>query len=140
MHVEKYSAIEWSTMGEWAHRYCFNEIRPSQMNRIDYALLAVKDGVPQAYLTARELDSESVYWQYGGALKSSEKSVNVLKAYQSFIETTKQSGMKRITTLIQNTNLPMLKMAMHCGFRIIGVRLFNNEIFCELLNEFAGEK
>lgn len=139
MHVEKYSAIEWTTMGEYAHRYCFNENRPAEMNRIDYALLAVEDGVPLAYLTARELDNESVYWQYGGALKSSEKSVKVLKAYQMFIETMKKGGMKRISTLIQNNNLPMLKMAMHCGFRIIGVRLFKNEIFCELLNEFEGE-
>lgn len=135
MKTLMFSADEWKNMAENAHRYCFAEIRPSDMDRISYALMGVDGEVPTGYVTVRELDSESVYWQYGGAFKSIEKSINVLKTYQGFINRTKEMGVKRISTYIQNTNLPMLKMAMHCGFRIIGTRTFKNEIFCELINE-----
>jgi len=135
MIVRKFSPTEWAVMAENAHRYCFSEIRPADMDRISFAIASFEDEVPFGYVTVRELDSESVYWQYGGAFKSCEKSVKVLKHYQGYINFCKEAGYKRISTYIQNTNLPMLKMAMHCGFRIIGVRLFQNEVFCELLNE-----
>ena len=44
---------------------------------------------------------------------------------------------KRITTLIENKNTVMLKMAMKVGFRVIGVRNFQGSILLEHLLEFS---
>lgn len=124
-------------MSENAHRVVFHEVRPMQMDRIDHVLLVVDGLVPLSYVTVRELDSETVYWQYGGAFPSSAGTLKVMKSYRLLIEFTKR-GYKRISTLVQNTNISYLKMALSCGFVPMGVRFVKGEIYVELLNEFGG--
>lgn len=138
MIVRKIPPEEWRVISEEAHKVCFSEIRPKDMERISFALIAEKDGVPAGYVTCRELDSESVYWQYGGSFPNIKKNIYSMRAYEAFHKFTKELGFKRITTYIQNTNISMLKLAFSQGFRIIGVRLFGNEVFCELLNDLGG--
>jgi hypothetical protein len=136
VNVERLTADEWRELSEGAHKVVFEEQRPSHFDRIDYALLAVgDDGLPQGYLTARELDSSSVYWQYGGAFPGTKGSSKSFAAYQEFVRWTRERY-GRVTTLVQNTNVVYLKMAMSVGFRIIGVRCFHGDVFCELMLEF----
>lgn len=128
---------QWSVFSEDAHRSCFSEFRPAYTDRIDYALLAHD---PQSrgilgYVTVRELDHEGVYWQYGGAFPSVEKGPLVYKCFLKFIETMR-SKYKRITTLVENTNITYLKIAMKAGFRIVGVRMFKGSVLVELLLDF----
>ena len=137
--LEKLSPSEWALISESAHMTCFKEERKKSMDRIDYALLTTRDGVPCSYVTVRELDSRSVYWQYGGAFPSAEKGIKAFNDYCSFVSWHCERY-DRVTTLIENNNIAMLKMALHCGFRIIGIRYFNNSILLELLNDFTKAK
>jgi hypothetical protein len=130
MHLEGYTAEEWQTFAENAHLICFNEHRPAEMNRIDFALLVVDGKTPQAYGTFREIDSETVYMQYGGSFPETLNTVKSFQAYCLVLNYLKERY-KRATTLIENTNLVMMKFAMKQGLRIIGVRNFKGSILLE---------
>jgi hypothetical protein len=130
---------EWTSYSERFHLIVFNELRLKTLDRIDYALVAEDaEGIPFGFCTVKEFDSESVYWQFGGGIPGVRNSIQAVKGYESFIEWTKERY-KRITTLIENTNISYLKLAMHFGFRIIGCRTFKGIILVELLNEFNLE-
>jgi hypothetical protein len=139
IEIEKLSSSDWKALAADAHKVVFEEIRPAYMDRIDYALLAVNrnSNVPLCYVTVRELDNESVYWQFGGAFPSAKDSIVAFRAYQAGLRWTKDRY-ERVTTLVENQNVRYLKMAMAMGFRIIGVRTFKGQVLCELLLEFGG--
>lgn len=138
LFVIRLDAKEWEKMAEDAHVICFNEKRPSYVNRIDYALLVVdqKTDKPVSYITVKEFDNETAYWQHGGGFPGTI-GIPVYQAYRACIAYSKERY-KRIFTLIENKNTPMLKMAMKVGFRIIGVKNIANEIMLEHLIEFRG--
>ncbi len=131
---------DWKEYSESAHMMAFKENRSSDMDRIDYALLVINsdNDTPLGYVTVRELDAESVYWQYGGATPASIRSITSYRTYEEMIKWT-STRYKRITTLIENDNIPMLKFAMSVGYRIIGCRTFKNSILLEHLIEFDKE-
>lgn len=106
------------------------------MDRIDFALLAVTDsGSPAGYVTCRETDNETVYWQFGGAFPSIKGTVLSMRAYEDFINWTRERY-SRVYTLIENTNSAMLRMAQKVGFSIIGIKNFKGQILLEHLMEF----
>lgn len=126
-----YLPHEWKLVSEDAHLVTFNELRPCDMNRIDFALVVWNEN-PLGYMTCREFDSETIYISYGGAF---EKSFKVLEGYKAMIKSLKETY-KRATTLIENNNIPMLKMAMSQGFLVTGIKNFKNQIYLELSQEF----
>lgn len=135
MQVKRYEKEEWKKISESAHIICFSETRPIGFDRIDFALLVVTDGnVPAGYITCRETDSETVYWQFGGAFPSIKGTIMSFRAYEAFVEWTK-SKYRRIYTLIENTNIAMLRMAQKVGFLIIGIKNFHGSIYLEHLLE-----
>ena len=140
MHVEKIPYEAWELMmSENAHRAVFEEKRPRFFSKIDFALLAIHpNNEPAAYCTVRELDAESVYWQFGGAFDNVRNQTWAVTAYKSLLDWNKEKY-KRITHYIENTNIRYLKLAMQFGFRIIGVRLFEGRVFVELLNELESK-
>lgn len=127
-----YSSKEWEMLARDAHASVFNEERPSEMNRIDGALLSHVGDLPYGYITLRELDSETVYIQYGGAFEPAKTKVFTYSIYSKMIDSL-LSKYKQISTLIKNENVSMLKLAMKKGFRVIGVRMFKSEVYCELI-------
>ena len=129
--VIKVESIDWEKMSEEAHLICFNEIRPKSCNRIDYTLMVVdtRTDKPVSYITVKEYDDETVYWQHGGSFPGST-GIPAWKAYNLCIDWSK-GFYKRIFTLIENVNVPMLKMAMKAGFRIIGTKTISNGIMVE---------
>lgn len=132
---------QWSVFSEDAHRASFSEFRPAGMDRIDYALLAHDPrgrGV-LGYVTIRELDADSIYWQYGAAFDNIAKGIIVTRVYQRIINFARERY-KRITTLVENTNVSYLKLAMKMGFRIVGVRMFKGQVLVELLLDFEDNK
>lgn len=131
---------EFYDIAEMTHLVVFNEQRPKDMNRIDFAILIEGENhEPLGYGTYREIDSESVYMQYGGCFPNTQNTVKAWDVYVAAIDTLESKGFKRATTLIENTNIPMLKFAFKKDFRIIGVRLFEGKIYCELLKTFIKE-
>ena len=123
---------------ETAHLLCFGKSKPASFDRIDYALLAVHDDKPLAYVTVRELDPDTVYWQFGGVFPMMQKTLLVARCYKQFIDF-QTTLCHRISTCIENTNLPMLRLAMAHGFKINGIRNYQG-ILVELLYEQATVK
>ena len=133
--VKRIEKHEWKAMAERAHLICFNEKRPAQMDRIDYALLNVRGTEALSYCTVRELDGESCYWQYGGAFPNTKGTATTFYNYRRYAQWCFNQGYKRVTTYIENTNVPMIKIALKVGFRIIGTRFFKGHILVEFLLE-----
>lgn len=138
IEVQILTPAEWKEFSEYAHKICFNEVKPSSFDRIDFAMLCVGNGRPCAYVTCRELDPDTVYWQFGGAFPETRGTLLSWKCYEKMNEMIR-GKYKRITTLIENNNIVMLKFAMKMGYRIIGVRNFKGSILLEHLLEFDKE-
>lgn len=134
--------IDYIPSDEW-ERYCaphahlavFGETLPPGLERIDYALVAVSEALakPLAYLTVREFDEETAYLKRGGAFEALPVGAR-LKVYLQLLDYLMQRYV-RLTTLVENTNVPYLKLAMTAGFRAIGLRNFHGSILLELLKE-----
>lgn len=137
VEISRLDPEQWSSFSEDAHRACFSELRPAYTDRIDYAILAHDPhsrGI-LGYTTVRELDHESVYWQFGGVFDNIAKGPIVYKVYLTLIEYMRKKY-KRISTLVENSNVSYLKLAMKAGFRIIGVRMFKGVVLVELQLDF----
>jgi L-amino acid N-acyltransferase YncA len=139
IHTTRIDAQAWKEIySENAHLIAFSKHKPATSERIDFALIVAKDALALGYVTCRELDAETVYWQFGGAFPSAKDTILSWQGYANMAEWCKVNGYKRITTLIENLNMPMLKMAMKVGFRVIGCRTFGGKVYLENLLEFAS--
>jgi hypothetical protein len=132
VNVQKYDAYQWSLVSEDTHLLVFNEYRPKDMSRIDFSLV-VWEKTPLGYITCREFDSETIYISYGGGL---DKSYKILSGYKMLLDYLKQKY-KRATTLVENTNISMIKMAMSQGFLVTGIKNIKNHIYLELVVEWG---
>lgn len=129
--ITKVLPIDWKSVSKNTHAAVFGTVRDPDVDRIDFSLIVSINEVPLGYITGKELDSETVYWQFGGTLR---KDFRTIRAYQMCIDEMKKYY-KRITTCILNTNQTMLKMAMHVGFLINGVRYHDGKVLVELVKE-----
>lgn len=136
VEVEYIAGREWARFAPDAHKAVFSETLPPEYDRIDFALLAVdkEQARPVAYLTARELDKESVYLKHGGAFDPLKGTFHSLAVYLSLLNWLKEKY-ARITTLVENTNSVYLRLALAAGFTIIGIRNFKGSILVELFLE-----
>lgn len=133
------SPIEWKQLAESAHLSIFGEVRDRGLDRIDFCIVIGDQSVPFSYATIRELDSKTAYMQYGGAFPLTQKSIKAFNCYLLTVKFLEEKGYARITTLIENTNTSMIKFALKLGFLIIGIRTFENKIYCEFLKKFKEE-
>lgn len=138
MRIEKIEKDNWKKFSESAHLICFKENRAHSLDRIDFALLAINDiDIPCGYVTCRETDSETLYWAFGGAFPSVKGTINSYRCYEDFIKWT-AARYKRVYTLIENTNSPMLRMAAHVGFFVVGIKNFHGQVLLEHMMEFEN--
>lgn len=129
--IVRYTPDEWREFSEGAHRAVFKETRSSDMDRISFALVFVVNEQAAGYATCREVDRDTVYISYGGALDSF-KGFTAAKLYKLFMDYLRERY-DNITTLISNQNVNMLHLAMKNGYRIVGLRNFKGEILLEAL-------
>ncbi len=135
VRVEKISPEAWQPYAEAAAEAVFGVRRPGDLGRFDFALLLVNDAedIPVAYVTCKELDDDTLYWQFGGPLPSLQ-GIHIFRVFAELVGWT-LSRYERATMFIENENVPALRMAMAAGFRISGVRFYAGEILCELFLE-----
>lgn len=133
--VTRLSPEEWSELSEKAHLISFNTHKPKEFDRITFAMIVQNEKGPMGYITARENDAETLYWQFGGSFPGTLESSLTFVGYKAFVEFCK-SKYQRITTLIENDNFVMLKMAMKVGFKIVGIRNYNGLILLDHVLEF----
>lgn len=139
MRVVKISKEKWQEFSERAHLIVFNEIRKPDMERLDFALLVESSaGIPMQYATCRELDSHSLYLQYGGSFPGTKGSIQSLRCLEKILDWACFAGYERVSFLVENTNEAMLKLAMRCGFLIVGIRNFKGLILLEHVKDFPA--
>jgi len=137
MNLKIVKPQDWVILAEDFHWAVFGKIKPATKDRIDYTMLVEQDEIAQMYITCRELDSETVYWQFGGSLPPARGSIKSYRAYVICIEWAAMVY-KRISTLIDNTNKVMLKAAASVGFKIVGVKNLGGTILLDHVLEFKG--
>lgn len=130
VEVLRYEPDQWKDYAESAHKLIFRECRDASFDRISFALIAVGGGSTIGYVTCRELDKESLYWQFGGALDEF-RGLKAVRGFQAFLAYS-AARYKRVSTLVRNDNVGYLHMLMKMGFRAIGMRTFEGEIFLEM--------
>lgn len=137
IRVEPLSTTAWNDISENAHKVAFGTVKPASLERIDFALMAVDSASdqPLGYVTCREHDAETLYWQFGGALPGTKGTIKSWRAYQEGLGWC-EGRYKRVTTMIENTNLPMLELALKAGFLVNGIRYTADKILVELVKEF----
>jgi hypothetical protein len=139
MRVVLIGKEDWVEIAEKAHLIVFNEVKKPEMDRIDFALLVENDGgIPMQYATCKELDAESLYFQYGGSFPGTKGSPKSLHCMERILDWAEFAGYRRIAFLVENTNEPMLKLALRCGFLITGIRNFKGSILLEHTREFPS--
>jgi hypothetical protein len=136
--VNRLQPDEWKVLAEKAHLVVFNEKREAEINRIDFALLCLLDGTLQTYVTVKEMDAESLYWQYGGAFPTAKKSLVAFRCFQKLIEYCFDEGYKRISLYVKNDNFSMLKFVMSHTFTIVGMRTIAGDTFLEFNKELRS--
>lgn len=134
MEVKQYSLDEWKTIAKDVHFVCFNELREEDENTFDFALMVVKDDVPQCYTTCIEFDKFSCYMQHGGRFPSARGSVATFNGYKKMIEYLHEKY-PRLLTKTKNTNIPMLKLSFATGFIVHGIDVYGSEVFVKLIND-----
>ena len=127
MVVKIYSKKEWLEYSSQFHDVVFNNPEFKEIENIDFSLVAFDGDEVLGFATIRVLDKFHAYMQYGGAVK---KGYKTLSAYLKMIELLKGSFLN-ITTLIENTNHPMIILAMKAGFNINGIRIKSGNIYLE---------
>lgn len=138
MIVEQLSPADWKTLSEDAHKVAFGTVKPVADERIDYALICVEGTKLQGYLTAKEMDGKTVYWQFGGAFPGTKGTPSTFKGYLAFVRWTMERY-ERVQTRIESKNTAMLKMALKVGFEVVGVRVAQGFTMVELELEFNKE-
>lgn len=130
MNLIRYNPNEWSFISEDIHLNVFGEFRPKELNRIDFVLMVWDGENPVGYVTCTEYDSKSIYMGYGGVLDHQKKSFKVFSAYKMILDHLKELYL-RVNTLIENNNIPMLKLALAAGFLVTGIRYFKGSLMLE---------
>lgn len=131
MRVEKVSFQEWQILAGDAHKVCFNEIRPPDINTFDFAVVCFDEDKILSYVTIIEMDKETAYMQHGGAFPGTKNTTNSFLTYHKTMTFLKEHY-KRITTRIENKNVAMLKFAMKEGLLINGCDCYPGEVFLHL--------
>lgn len=133
--VTKISAHDWVTkFAGAAHKVVFGKIIDPANIRFDFALLVTRGTEMIGYATAREFEAGTLYLQYGGAFPGTKQTSVSLPAYLALVKWCRENY-ERITTLVENDNFVYLKFAMKAGFRIIGIKIYGENI---LLEHFIG--
>lgn len=137
MNCIKLEKLAWRELSESAHLIVFNEIKSSALDRVDFALLIEDEqNKPMAFVTCQELDAFSLYWQYGGAFPDTKDTIYSIRSFELFLTWAREKGYQRVGFRVENNNYPMLKLAMKCGFKIVGLRAYAGYVLLEHLKEF----
>ena len=122
---------QWNHMSEEAHRAAFGTNRTWLMQKSDYALLALdRKNSPIGYISVVEHDKDTAHWTFGGVFSQYKNSLESFRAFQAAIE---YAGVfnKQILCTVENNNNAMLRFMNKVGFRICGLRNFQNTVLLE---------
>jgi hypothetical protein len=137
VQVRQLTPEEWYRYAEEAHKAVFKKQRNPWIDRISFAWVTYDEGGVIGYVTCKETDAESLYWQYGGSIDERRGYISV-KSFEAILGKAKDKY-RRLSTLVENDNVNYLHLCMKYGFRVIGLRVFEGKILLELFLEFNME-
>ena len=132
IEVRKLCSDEWALLSRDAHLSVFKETRPAGMDRVDFAYLAVEGDKAISFVTVKEMDSNPFYLQHGGTMPEFRGTGKTVKSYKATMEECFKAGAKQVSQLVENTNTPMLLLALKTGCLIVGSRYIDGSVFVEL--------
>jgi len=128
------AADEFSLVSEQLFQVVFGSNRPKAAERVDFAVLLSWQGKLAGFVSCYEHQAGELYLQYGGALPNFRNTPAVLRSYQCVLSFL-LDHYAALLTRIENSNTAMLKLALHCGWMVIGLRVASNGVvLLELLN------
>ncbi|MBD2731124.1 hypothetical protein H6G96_33620 [Nostoc sp. FACHB-892] len=134
IEIKIISFTEFKKISEEIHQIVFQEYRPRELERIDFAILFFYQKTLGGYMTFYEHNSEQIYIQFGGALPKFRNSPLIYKAYDQAIKQL-LSQYSYLLTFVENNNIAMLKLALKTGWKIIGTRMTTDgRLLVELIN------
>jgi hypothetical protein len=137
VEIKQFTPEEWYRYAEEAHKAVFKQQRDPWLDRISFAWLIYKEDGVIGYVTCKETDSESLYWQYGGSIDE-KRGLASARGFEAILRKAEKSY-RRLSTLVENDNVNYLHLCMKHGFRVIGLRVFEGKILLELFIEFKKE-
>lgn len=137
--MHKVHKDDWASGAANAHLVVFGEASKPEMDRIDFALVVESEHeIPLQYASCRELSADSLFLQYGGSFPGTKGTMKSLRCFEELLTWARDAGYKRISFLVENTNIAMLKLALTTGFLITGVRNHKGAILLEHVKEFLA--
>jgi len=136
VQIKVLSPEEWYRYAEEAHKLVFNHHRDPWIDRINFAWVTYDEVGAIGFVTCREFDCHTLYWQHGGALQE-RRGVAAIKSFEAILNKARDKY-RRVTTLVENDNVNYLHLIMKYGFRVIGLRVFEGKILLELTMEFKS--
>jgi hypothetical protein len=110
------------------HKNVFNQTLPEYFFKFDECLIAENGDFLLGYVLLKETTSHIVDIAWGGTFKET-RGPWVKKAFQECSEFLLKH-FKIVTFQTRNTNIPMIKLGLSTGFKIIGCVVLNeNELF-----------
>jgi len=131
MRVEKLTPLEWKELSPTLHKQVFQHTIHPEWERIDYALICVdEDNAVQGYLTAREQDENTVFWQWGGVMPLARGTAGSGRGLQKLLAWASERY-TRMKTYVENDNTPMLRLYLMLGAKIVGIKYYEGKVFLE---------
>lgn len=132
MIVHRLEPAQWAELAPHASLISFGTNRPAGVDRVDFALLIERPdtGKPAGYATIQETEWGFAHVQFAGSFPETKSTLHTVRAFVAGLNWL-SARYNYITCRVENTNRPMLKLAMAAGFNIIGVRTFDGHVLLD---------
>lgn len=135
MEFKKLPKEHWALLARNSNIAVFGEQMDPKDERIDFTYVALEDDKMVGFVSCQERDADSLYIQYGGLVKPKQGQGFGSEGFPNLLAMI-ASEYQRVGLLVENTNMPMLKMALGAGFLVIGMRNFKGKVLLEMGKEF----
>jgi len=140
LSIEYVHKDQWGKFVKKAHDSVFLQARDPDVDRSNFAVLGMCDGKPCGWSSFIELDANTIYIQYGGIFAHKRKTTATLPIYRKMHEwIDEQKKWTRVLMCVANDNIPMLKIALACGMKIIGTKAVGETVLVEFMREVSFE-
>ncbi len=130
---------EWAEISEVARAKSFGDVRPSDVDRIDFAMMLVDDyGRPAGYATGSAINAEVFHLKMGGAFPNDVGRMTMKHLYPLVHQHLRALGFGHVLTCVRSENVAVLRHAMRQGYRICGFSNFAGEPLVELSYDLGG--
>ena len=110
------------------HKNVFHETVPGHFFKFDDCIIVEDQDSLLAYILIKEITSDMVDIAWGGSFKET-RGFWIKKGFQEVTDLLLKHY-KTVTFQTRNTNIPMLKLGLAAGFKIMGCMVLNeNELF-----------